>query len=105
TQIDSDPSDGRAGGSARQGYLPVLPGDGQEAQYSLDETIQAYPTSVLENGSSAVYGNQVSITGSIIDLDTTITAGQPTSWSLLLPDTLTAQISEDQTYYNAYGGS
>ena len=105
TQIDSDPEDPRAGGSARQGYLPQLPGSGSNSQYALSETLQSYPQAVLTNGSSAVYGNQVSITGGIIDLDTTITAGQPTSWSLLLPNTLTATIDEDQAAYNQYGGN
>ena len=104
TQIDSDPEDPRAGGSPRQGYLPVLVGNAT-AGYGNSVVDQSYPTAIIANGSSAIYGNQVSITGSVIDLDTTITAGQPTSWSLLLPSTLGASISADQTFYNKYGGS
>ncbi|MGH3264880.1 MAG: hypothetical protein ACRDNS_23140, partial [Trebonia sp.] len=66
--------------------LPLIPSTADG--YSLGETIANYPSSVSDNSSSAIFGNRVTIQGAWIDLDTNLTAGQPTSWSLVLPSSL-----------------
>lgn len=74
---------------------------------SLTKGITAYPQSVLNSAaaSSSIYGSQVAINARYIDINATISAGQPTNWSVNLPASLTSQLAYDNFLYRIGAGS
>ena len=82
-------------GSSHQwnsGYYPEIPLE------TLTSSVTSYATASLtgSESSSAIFGGQVVIDASLIDIDSEISAGQSTGWSVDLSSSLTTKL----TYYD-----
>jgi len=82
-------------------YYAVIP------VVALTKNLTSYPQTVLDNAarSSSIYGAQVSINARYLDVNATISAGQPTNWSVNLPANLTDQIAYDNFLYRLGAGT
>src|SRR5262249_29993528 len=87
---------GSAGGN--EGYFPMVPVEPLTKKASLSQAN-------LGPGASAtsLHPAQILIHAQTIDLDSTVTVGQPNAWSVNLPATLGFIIAIDQTSYR-HGG-
>ena len=79
-----------------QRSFPLVPAEPLSMSLSSYGNIQ----SQLASEGTLIYGGRVTITGSIIDLDAKIVAGQSTDWSLELPSSLDSFITLYKFFYS-----
>ncbi len=59
----------------------------------------SYPASIISSGSHSVFiGGQVGISAKYIDIDSNISSGQSTNWSVNIPSSLDSFIQTEQSY-------
>ncbi len=78
-------------------YYPEVPTETLNSSYT-----SAYPASIVQSGSHSVFiGGQVGISAKYIDIDSNISSGQSTNWSVNIPASTDTFIQTEQTYQNA----
>jgi filamentous hemagglutinin family protein len=78
--------------------LPLIPTETLSyADYNNVTTPAA--ASATASSASAITANKISISATYIDVDSDVTAGPPTNWSVDIPTSLSTQIANDQLEY------
>ncbi len=80
-----------------EGYFPVIP------VKQLTETANSYSSADLtgDSASTEVYGSDVDIQAQTLDIDSEVSAGQPTNWSVTLNSSLAAVLQVYELEYAA----
>jgi hypothetical protein len=86
-------------------YYPEVPTE--TLTYSHPGPLSNYPSSIVSSGSQSVFiGGQVGISAKYIDIDSNISSGQSTNWSVNIPSSLNTFIQTEQTFesiFKAFG--
>ncbi len=82
-------------------YYPEVPTE--TLNYSYSGPLGNYPSSIISSGSHSVFiGGQVGISAKYIDIDSNISSGQSTNWSVNIPSSLDSFIQKEQSYQNIF---
>ncbi|MGC9259152.1 MAG: leukotoxin LktA family filamentous adhesin, partial [Phycisphaerae bacterium] len=89
-----------AGNGYRPGYYyPEVPTE--TLNYSYPGPLTNYPSSIVSSGSHSVFiGGQVGISAKYIDIDSNISSGQSTNWSVNIPSSINSFIQTEQNDQN-----